>query len=69
MKKRMSQSELKELIEVKRYPGLYVVTDKRTTITLARIAIKDDVSDLINSRLRDDIVKLCYQYGKEIGNY
>ncbi len=69
MKKRMSQSELKKLIEVKRYPGLYVVTDKRTTITLARIAIKDDVSDLINSRLRDDIVKLCYQYGKEIGNY
>ena len=69
MKKRMSQSELKELIEVKRYPGLYVVIDKRTTIILAKIAIEDDASDLINSRLRDDIVKLCYQYGKEIGNY
>ena len=66
---RTSKNQILEVIDVQRYPESYVVIDKRTDIPLAEITVKDDASDFINSRLRDDIIKLCYQYGKEIGIY
>lgn len=66
---RTSKNQILKVIDVERYLGLYVVIDKRTDDILAEIAVEDSASDFINSRLRDDIIKLCYQYGKELGNY
>ncbi len=66
---RVSKEAIYQVIEVRRYTSLYVVIDKIDNIILAKIAVNDNASDLTNSRLRDNIVRLCYQYGKEIGRY
>jgi len=66
---RVSKETISQVIEVRRYSGLYTVIDKTGNVILAKIAVDDNASDLINSKLRDNIVRLCYQYNKEIGRY
>lgn len=66
---RVSKEAIYQVIEVRRYTSLYVVIDKIDNIILAKIAVNDNASDLTNSKLRDSIVRLCYQYNKEIGRY
>lgn len=66
---KVKKDGIEDIIEVKRGENLYVIIDKKRGMILAKLAIDDKANDLINSRLRDSIVKIYYQYGKVLGKY
>ena len=61
---RTRKEQIEDIIEVKRCDGLYVIIDKKKNIILAKLVIDEKANDFINSRLRDSIVRIYYQYGK-----
>lgn len=58
-----------QYIAVRRLPELYQLYEPDTGKPLATCQIDKEVNDMMNTYLRDNLVKAYYVYGKSLGRY
>lgn len=58
-----------QFIGVQRVQGGYTLYDNLSGNMLATLMVVNSANDVINTRLRDGVISLYYEYGKKLGYY
>lgn len=58
-----------EFINCQRVPGGYILADLFNGNTLATLVVDEGANDVLNSMLRDAVMKVYHEYGKHLGYY
>ena len=58
-----------QFLSAQRVQGGYTLYDNYTGRILATLTVVDGANDIINTRLRDEVISIYYEYGKVLGYY